>query len=91
MEPAAGPPTKAWRVQIAAMRTGQAAEQVWQAAVTKYDDLLGELRLNVEEVTLGERGTYYRVQAGPLAGKSQADALCAALKIREQGCLVVRP
>lgn len=91
VEPAAGSPTKAWRVQIAAMRTGEAAEQAWKTAVAKYNDLLGELRLNVEQVTLGERGTFYRVQAGPLAGKKQADALCAALKIREQGCLVVRP
>ncbi len=91
VEPAAAPPSKAWRVQIAAMRTTEAAELAWNTAVAKYNDLLGELRLNVEEVTLGERGTFYRVQAGPLEGKKQADALCAALKIREQDCLVVRP
>ncbi len=89
VEPAAGAPS--WRVQIAAMRTEEAAEQVWRAATAKYNDLLGELRLNVEEVTLAERGKFYRVQAGPLADRKQADALCAALKIRDQGCLVVRP
>lgn len=91
VKPTAEPLVKGWRVQVASMRSVAKAEQAWKILTAKYDDLLGELYLNVEEVTLGARGTFYRVQAGPLSGKTEADALCAALKTREQGCLVVRP
>jgi len=42
-------------------------------------------------VDLGEKGVFYRVQAGPLADAAAAERLCAELKERKQGCIVVKP
>ena len=53
-------------------------------------DLLGALALNVQSVTL-DRGTFYRVQAGPLTDRAAANGLCGKLKSRNQDCLVVAP
>ncbi len=53
-------------------------------------DLLGGLTLTVERADLGEKGVFYRVQAGPVADEAAARKLCAALGERKQACLVVR-
>ena len=53
-------------------------------------DLLGSLGLNVQAVKL-DRGTFYRIQAGPLADRAAASSLCGKLKGRNQDCLIVAP
>ena len=46
----------------------------------------------VVAVDLGNnRGTFFRLQAGPLDSRDAAEALCAALKARNLDCLVVAP
>ena len=52
--------------------------------------LLGDRELTVQEVDLGERGIFYRVQAGFFPERAGASALCRALKARQQDCLVVK-
>jgi hypothetical protein len=41
-------------------------------------------------VDLGDRGVWYRVQAGPLDEK-QAHSVCSTLKGRKADCVVVPP
>ncbi len=88
---AAEPPAQAWRIQIASMRTPEAAEQAWARVQAKHKDLLGALSLDIRKATIEGRGTFYRVRAGPLDGRQAAAALCSTLKARKQGCLVVQP
>ena len=38
-----------------------------------------------------DRGTFFRIQAGPLTGRAVASSLCGKLKSRNQDCLVVAP
>jgi hypothetical protein len=47
---------------------------------TKYPQLLGSLKMNVEEVNLGAKGLYYRTLVGEPGSKASAQATCAALK-----------
>jgi hypothetical protein len=54
-------------------------------------ELLGPLSLNVVRADLGDRGTFYRIQAGPLADERAAKDLCHKLAEKKVGCLVVRP
>jgi cell division septation protein DedD len=92
-KPAAKPAanTGAYGVQMASLKSRAAVEKNWAALKRRHTDLLGKLDLNIESVQLsGGRGTYYRMQAGPLASLAQANALCASLKSRKQGCIVVR-
>lgn len=81
-----------WRVQISSLRSDDAARKAWASLSKKNADLLGKLSLTVERKDLGGgKGTYYRMQAGPLASRDAADALCGRLKQRKIGCLVVAP
>jgi cell division septation protein DedD len=81
----------AYRVQMASLKSRAAVEKSWAALKRWHADLLGNLQLDIQSVQLsGGRGTFYRMQAGPLASRAQANALCASLKSRKQGCIVVR-
>jgi len=81
----------AYRVQMASLKSRAAVEKSWAALKRRHSDLLGNLQLDIQSVQLsGGRGTFYRMQAGPLASRAQANALCASLKSRKQGCIVVR-
>jgi hypothetical protein len=39
---------------------------------------------------LGAKGTYYRIEAGPLANKAAAARLCGELKQHRLGCSLVQ-
>lgn len=83
--------TGAYRVQMASLRSRAAVQKNWATLKRKHPDLLGKLGLSIQSVKLsGGRGTYYRMQAGPITSKSRATALCSSLKKRKQGCIVVR-
>ncbi|MHA1567734.1 MAG: SPOR domain-containing protein [Alphaproteobacteria bacterium] len=84
------PDGEIWRVQIGALANRQGARAAWDQAQGLHDDLLGPLSLRLQQATV-ERGTFYRIQGGPLASLAAAQSLCAALEARDQSCLVVRP
>jgi hypothetical protein len=88
VRPAAG---GAYKVQIAATRSDADARATWTRLQSANRDLLGSLALTVQQADLGERGIYYRIQAGGLADVQSAQSLCAALKSRRVDCMVVRP
>lgn len=85
--PSAPIPSGAARIQLAAVRSADAAQKEWARLQTANKDLLGGLTMNVVTANLGERGIYYRIQAGPAADPAD---LCAKLKARNVGCIVVR-
>lgn len=97
LETAAAPATaetagEGYRIQLAAVRAREAVEPEWTRLQKKNADLLGPLELSVQKADLGPgKGIYYRLQAGPLATEAAARDLCAKLKERKVGCLVVRP
>lgn len=80
-----------YRVQLASVRSMEAAQQEWTRLTGRHGDLLGDLDLDVERADLGERGVFYRVRGGPLAGEEAAESLCETMKARDVGCLVVAP
>ena len=86
-------PKKAdYKVQLAAIRSPQLAQQEWKRLRSKHTDLLGRLDLSVSRADLGpSRGIFFRLRAGPLPDETAARALCAKLAQRKVGCLVVPP
>lgn len=80
-----------FRIQLAALRTNDEATRAWDKLRRAHADLLGSLALNVVRADLGDRGTFYRIQAGPLADEGAAKDLCRRLTEKKVGCLVVRP
>ena len=82
---------KTLRVQIASLRSEQAARDQWARLQKAQGDLVGALAPHVQRADLGARGVFFRLQAGPLADVAAAKALCAKLQQRKLGCLLVRP
>jgi len=81
-----------YRVQLAAVRTREGAEKEWKRLRKKHADLLGKLSLTVVRADLGkEKGVFFRLRAGPMAGEKEARDLCKKLAVRKVGCLMVRP
>lgn len=82
---------KAWRVQLGAVRSEAAARKSWERLKAAQPDLLGKLGVITPKVDLGAKGTFYRIQAGPLADGAQAARYCSILKSRHVACIVIKP
>ncbi|NQU55910.1 MAG: SPOR domain-containing protein [Rhodospirillales bacterium] len=82
----------AYQIQIAAVRTREQAENEWARMKKKHGDLLSGYSLNIVRADLGaDKGIFFRLRAGPIAGEDVAQALCQNLTKRKVGCLIVRP
>jgi len=77
------------KVQLASLKEQSAAQSTWAALQKKFPSELGSLSASYERVELGDKGTYYRLQAGPLKDRATAQALCQKLEAGKQGCIVV--
>ena len=89
--PPASPAARGYRVQLGAVRTAESAKRDWDRLKQQHRDVLGSLSLNVERVDLGDRGIFFRIQAGPVADAAAAERDCKELKRRGVGCVPVRP
>jgi general secretion pathway protein D len=85
---AMAPSSGNFMIQLVALSLDQ-TEAVWKQLQEAHPRLLGELPLSVETAEVQGK-TYHRVQAGPFPDHASAVGVCARLKARKQGCLVVR-
>jgi len=77
-----------FRLQIASVKTEDAARAEFQRLQRRYPDLAG-LGVAYVRADLGDRGVFYRVQAGPV-DEARASSICSALKAQSVGCIIVR-
>ena len=77
------------RIQLASVKSEEQAKSTWAAMKRSHPDVLGALEMSVMQVELGDRGTFYRVTAGPLT-QASANAICEALKRQGAACILVR-
>jgi cell division septation protein DedD len=83
--------TGAYRIQLAAVKSQDAAQVGWKKMAKAHPDVLGSLTFNVVKVDRSSGGALYRLQAGPFADRATAEAACGKLKQKRQDCLVVGP
>jgi cytoskeletal protein RodZ len=83
-------PTGGWRIQIASVKSEDIAKSTWARVSTANGDVLASLKMQPIRVDLGEKGVWYRVQAGPLDEK-QAQSVCGTLRTRKSDCVTVPP
>jgi cell division septation protein DedD len=83
-------PVGGWRVQVASVKNEDVAKSTWARLQSAHGDVMANLRMQAVRVDLGERGVWYRVQAGPLDEK-QAQSICGTLKSRKADCVMVPP
>ena len=90
LPPKAAGAASSFRVQLGAVRSRDAAQKEWARIQKANGDLLGKLGLTVSQANLGDRGTFYRIQAGPVGDQAAASDLCAKLKARNVSCIIVK-
>jgi cell division septation protein DedD len=78
------------RVQLASVRSTDAARDEWTRLRQDNSDLLGKLSAVAVRADLGERGIWYKIEVGPLPSKEAAARLCGELKQRDLECQLVR-
>jgi cell division septation protein DedD len=78
------------RLQLGSLRSEDAARQEWERIKRKNSDLLGSLSATPVRADLGDKGIYYRIEAGPIADPAAAERICGELKQRSIGCIIAR-
>lgn len=76
-------------VQIAALRSQEAANAAWLGAVDKHPGIYAGAEKRVQRADLGAKGVFYRLRVGAFSERADASALCEALKERGETCIVV--
>jgi cell division septation protein DedD len=90
LAPAAVNEGSGYRLQLAAVHSEAAAQQAWTRIKGEQKDLLGAIGGAWPRADLGERGIFYRVQAGPIDDAVKARRMCDELKRRRVACIIVR-
>jgi TPR repeat protein len=85
--------TAHWRIQLAAYHSAAEAKAAWARLEARHGAVLRGLAPHYERVDLGPRGVFHRLQAGPIADRGAARALCARIRqaVPDQPCLVIAP
>jgi cell division septation protein DedD len=90
-QPAQAAPASGFRIQVGAMRTEAEARTAWDQVQRRHPEILGRLAPSFARVELGERGSFFRVQAGPLPSRDAARSACERLSKAGTVCFVVPP
>lgn len=76
-------------VQIAALRSEEAAETAWKRVTNSAPELYYGATKVIQRADLGSEGVFYRLRVGAFADRSEASAFCEAIKEAGANCIVV--
>ena len=76
-------------IQLASVASNEAASREWARLQAAFPDLLGDMPLAVQKVTVNGK-EYHRMQTGPFPNRATAQDMCAQLKAKKQACLVTK-
>jgi hypothetical protein len=94
VDPAARPAPKSassgggYRLQLSAVRSADAVPGEWARLKRRYPELAG-LTSATSKIDVPDKGTFYRVEAGPL-DEAAAKSTCTRLRGQGLGCIVVK-
>lgn len=71
-------------LHLSSLRSEQAAKREWGDLKRAFPDRLGTMDAEIRKTDLGDKGTFYRVLAGPLKSQTAAKEACAALKAKDK-------
>lgn len=91
--PATKSEKRAVHVQVAAMTSKSSAQEQWEKLNRLYPSLFSGLKSFTEEVNLGKRGVFYRLQIGNFYNQIEAEEFCnryvAQTQKSKADCIVV--
>ena len=74
-------------LQIGSYKSQAEADTAWQRYKAKHAALLSGYGDNIQQVDLGEKGTWYRLRVGGFSNREVATALCDRLKADGGACI----
>ncbi len=78
------------KIQLGAYGEKSGATVFWNEIRTKMPNVLGGMQEEYVPLTRDGR-TLYRLRAGPVENRAEADRICLQLKAKQYGCMVVDP
>lgn len=78
------------RIQLSSLKSEDQVRSEFARMQKQFPAQLGGLQVAPQRADLGEKGVYWRVQAGPFASADAAKKACDELKARGQACVLVR-
>ncbi|MEQ9607195.1 MAG: SPOR domain-containing protein [Kiloniellaceae bacterium] len=78
-------------LHLSSLRSEEAAKREWSDLQRSFPEPLGQMQAEFRRTELGDKGTYYRVLAGPLPSRDAARQVCDDLKAKKarQYCRIV--
>ena len=73
-------------VSLGTAKTEDAARDTWEKIKAKFPEDLANINATFPKVDQGERGTRWRIVAGPMKTRADAAKLCKVLKLHRQSC-----
>lgn len=89
-KPVAAAATGGYALQIGSYKSQADAATAWRIYRARHAALLSGYAENVQQVDLGEKGTWYRLRIGGPSDREAAIALCDRLKADGGACLLSR-
>lgn len=77
-----------YRLQLSAVRSADAVPEEWARLKRRYPEL-ASLTNSISKIDTPDKGTFYRVEAGPL-DEAAAKSTCTRLRGQGLGCIVVK-
>lgn len=78
----------AFLVQIAALRSQEAADTAWGQAIAENPSIFRGAEKRIQRADLGAKGVFYRLRVGAFETRTTASAFCDELKKRGKTCIV---
>jgi cell division protein FtsN len=78
-------------LQLGSYPSEALANNAWTTFKEKHAAILGALSSDVQMANIPDRGTWYRLRAGPYTDRASAVAACEALRAEGGTCLVAQP
>ncbi|HEY1796797.1 MAG TPA: SPOR domain-containing protein [Stellaceae bacterium] len=78
------------RVVVASLKTPDEARAEWARLKKESPDILGKMTADAVRADLGDKGVWYRIEAGSFAQAAAAERVCRELKARHLGCSVAK-
>ncbi len=84
-----GQPAAAIRIQLVAVRTVEEAQAISVRVNREFGERIGPREYEVEQVTFGGMGTFYRVRIGPFAEVAEPKQLCDSIRAKGLDCMLL--
>jgi cell division protein FtsN len=78
-------------LQLGSYPSEALANNAWTTFRERHAAILGSLSSDVQVANIPDRGTWYRLRAGPYTDRASAVAACEALRSEGGTCLVLQP